>query len=280
MLYSESPQDFEQRVAAIYRVLGADTIHGHALAGNKIDVYVEERAADGSVVRTAIECKAYSRPVEAEAVHSVAGLAWLLRQRKLVDRAAIVSAAGFTARARSAAEEHGISLVTIADLDALVRQRESQVDSAIVDLQNAQVAAESSPRKARKVFVIMPFAPEFDDVYILGVREVAERLGLVVERADDIEHNENILSMVHASIRAADLVIGETTSRNPNCFYEVGYAHALGKATILIGRSGQEVPVDLRAMNHVFYGSIVELRDALTRRITATLSLTGSASAT
>jgi hypothetical protein len=36
------------------------------------------------------------------------------------------------------------------------------------------------------------------------------------------------------------------TGRNPNVFYEVGYAHALGKIVLLLTQNGDDIPFDLK----------------------------------
>jgi nucleoside 2-deoxyribosyltransferase len=134
-----------------------------------------------------------------------------------------------------------------------------------------------APAKRLKVFVLMPFAKDFEDVYVLGIRDVAEGLGLVVERADEIEHSENILDAIRARIRAADAIIGDTTGSNPNVFYEIGYAHALERPTLLIARKGSHVPFDLRSINHIMYETILELREGIKKRLTALMGITVSA---
>ena len=124
----------------------------------------------------------------------------------------------------------------------------------------------------QEIFVVMPFDKSFDDVYILGIREVAETLGHVVERGDSIEYNQDILSFIQKKIRSCDCVIADTTGRNPNVFYEIGYAHASNIPVILITRSGSNIPIDLRNINHIFYENIVDLRHKLEKRIIATLN--------
>jgi hypothetical protein len=115
-----------------------------------------------------------------------------------------------------------------------VRGREQEVVKR-VDTGFAQEKKLASTRSARrKVFVIMPFAKDFDDVYILGIREVAAKLGLVVERADNIEHNIQILEVIQQRIRDAELIVADTSLPNPNVFYEVGYAHAF-LSTVRVG---------------------------------------------
>jgi len=144
------------------------------------------------------------------------------------------------------------------------------------DATKAISATGVSRDRPKRVFAVMPFTKEFDDVYILGIRDVVESLGLIVERADDIEHNEQILDVIHDRICNTDILVADTTYQNPNVFYEVGYSHASGTATILISRVGQDIPFDLKAMNHIFYETIVDLRDRLAKRIEAILGLTGT----
>jgi len=58
------------------------------------------------------------------------------------------------------------------------------------------------------------------------------------------------------------------TGRNPNVFYEVGYAHALGKTVILLTRNTDDIPFDLKHYPHIIYGgSIAGLKDDLGKRI-------------
>jgi len=59
------------------------------------------------------------------------------------------------------------------------------------------------------------------------------------------------------AIERAAVVIAEITPRNPNVFYEVGYAHALGKPTILLARRGSELPFDIRSYRVVFYDDTI-----------------------
>lgn len=123
-----------------------------------------------------------------------------------------------------------------------------------------------------RVFVVMPFARRFDDVYIIGIREVAERLGLVVERADDIEHNSQILEVIQQKLRDYELIVADISTQNPNVFYEVGFAHAAGTPTILV--SSERKPLfDLQSFNQIFYESLVDLREKLDKRMRVTLDI-------
>ncbi|MFC1716012.1 restriction endonuclease, partial [Candidatus Poribacteria bacterium] len=222
----------------------------------------------GTTTTTVIECKAYERPVDVNVITSFGAVAHLLKQRGLADRAVIVAASGFTAAALSAAKKHGVELLEYTDLRARVSGRENAVKSA-----HAEFAVVGRSKRQKCLFVVMPFSKEFQDIYILGIREVAEKLGLVVERADDIEHNAGILDVILERISNCDMVVADTTGQNPNVFYEIGYSHAMEKAAVLITRTGENIPFDLRSMNHIFYDNIVELREKLEKRLQATLFL-------
>ena len=83
------------------------------------------------------------------------------------------------------------------------------------------------------IFVLMPFSDEFDDVYKLGIKPACEKVGAYAERVDEQIFKETILQRIYNQIAKADIIISEMTGRNPNVFYETGYAHALGKNVIL-----------------------------------------------
>jgi nucleoside 2-deoxyribosyltransferase len=114
-------------------------------------------------------------------------------------------------------------------------------------------------------FVLMPFDVAFDDIYKLGIKETAEKLGIRAERVDEqIFHKENILERICSQIDAADLIIADLTGRNPNVFYETGYAHAKGKLCLLLTSKADDIPFDLKHHRHLIYGdSIQNLRQAL-----------------
>lgn len=114
-------------------------------------------------------------------------------------------------------------------------------------------------------FVLMPFDPSFDDIYKLGIKETAEKLGIRAERVDEqIFHKENILERIYGQIDAADLIIADLTGRNPNVFYETGYAQAKGKLCLLLTSRADDIPFDLKHHRHLIYGdSIQNLRQAL-----------------
>lgn len=270
------PRDFEREVASIFRALGADVEHDVAVAGNQIDVVAHEKTASGRSVTTIIECKSYQRPVGVDIVNALSGLFHLLKGRGEADAAVLVARSGFTRAARDAAQAHGVGLLEIADLRQRVSGRSEAVKAAAREVR-ADDERKSDEARPPRIFVAMPFSREFNDVYLLGIREVAEKLGCVVERADEIEHNGYIVDVITDRLRSCDVLVADTSTRNPNVFYEIGYGHALGVPTVLLCREGEDLPFDVSAVNHIVYGSIVDLREKLERRLRSLLGGAGHA---
>lgn len=104
-------------------------------------------------------------------------------------------------------------------------------------------------------FVVMPFAPEFDDIYEYLIRGALSDAGFNVTRADDIRNQGNILGDVVQGIVAGDLIVADLTTANPNVYYELGLAHAAGKPTILLVQDIDEIPFDLRSYRILTYST-------------------------
>lgn len=118
------------------------------------------------------------------------------------------------------------------------------------------------------VFVLMPFSGEFRDIYEIGIKQACDETGTYCERVDEQMFDESILDRVYNQIGKADVVIADMTGRNPNVFYETGYAHALDKRVILMTQNAKDIPFDLKHYPHIVYeGSIVNLKNELVRRL-------------
>jgi hypothetical protein len=118
------------------------------------------------------------------------------------------------------------------------------------------------------VFVLMPFSVSFRDTYELGIRQACYDAGAYCERVDEQYFDGSIVDRIYNQIAKADVIVSDMTGRNPNVFYETGYAHALGKRTILLTQSNDDIPFDLKHYTHVIYnGSIVDLKNELRPKI-------------
>lgn len=102
------------------------------------------------------------------------------------------------------------------------------------------------------VSVMMPFGKEFDPV-LTALQAAANGLHLRCVRADDIWVNHQVIQDIVDLIAKAKVVVCDCSGRNPNVFYEIGIAHSLGKDVILITRSADDIPFDLRHLRYVAY---------------------------
>jgi len=269
--------DFEDDVASLYRQLGAKVRQNVNLAGFQIDIVAEEQTASKQSLRFAVECKYYREKVGNRVVNDFARVAETLKENSLIDRGVIVSPAGFTQDASLVGQQTGIDLLTIADIRQAVDQQPTTEElyppkkesprkkrKPKEEQRREEIQREPESKRISTFFVLMPFAPELEDVYHLGIREVVRDLGASCERADEMQYTGGIIEKIYASILSSDAVIAEVTSPNPNVYYEIGYAHALGKPVVLLTKEIHGTPFDLRGYNHVVYSSIIDLRKRLT----------------
>lgn len=104
-------------------------------------------------------------------------------------------------------------------------------------------------------FVVMPFRPELRYLFLFIKQHIEDRYaGTSCERGDATVLTVPLLDKISNYIKRADVVIADCTGRNPNVFYELGMAHALGKPVVLItADKDAEVPTDIRAFEYIRY---------------------------
>jgi hypothetical protein len=115
------------------------------------------------------------------------------------------------------------------------------------------VANPTSPR----LFVVMQYGEPYDGLYTDVLKPIAEEKGLHAYRADDVYKPGIILQDIIRGIVESEIVIAEITPPNPNVFYELGYAHALDKTTILLAERGRELPFDVQGYRCIFYDNTI-----------------------
>ncbi len=145
----------------------------------------------------------------------------------------------------------------------------------------APQAASPGPDVDQKLcFVLMPFAPGFAEVWEDGIKVAVAAAGLNCLRADDIYGPGVILDDIIRNVAAARLLVADLTGRNPNVFYELGYAHALRKPVVLLVQSHSDVPFDLKHFRVVEYSTtgrgLEKLRTGLVAAIRAVVGIIDS----
>jgi hypothetical protein len=128
--------------------------------------------------------------------------------------------------------------------------------------------------QAPEVFVIAPFNRESEPV-LQVVRRAAQELGYRVARLDDMAPGALFTSFVLDRIRQADVIVADLTRQSSNVMYELGFAHALRKPTILLLNAksdGSELPADLAGFRYFLYdpANLGQLEDRMKSEIQKT----------
>jgi hypothetical protein len=109
-----------------------------------------------------------------------------------------------------------------------------------------------------KAFMIMQFTEQYKELYEEVIKEVCSKhFDLNVIKADEIYGPGIILADIIRSISESKVIIAEISPINTNVFYEVGYAHALNKPTILIAEKGTKLPFDVSPFRVLFYQNTI-----------------------
>lgn len=117
-------------------------------------------------------------------------------------------------------------------------------------------------------FTVMQFTDDFDVLYTDVIKPVCEQYGYEVIRGDDFHSSGQIMDDITQSIRSAALIIADVTPDNANVFYELGYAHGIGKPTILLSdRRREKLPFDISGFRTLFYDNTIGGKAVVEQRL-------------
>lgn len=117
-------------------------------------------------------------------------------------------------------------------------------------------------------FVVMKFDDEeLEDAYELAIEPAVKASGLKTVRVDKVSVEGTITDEIIHLIKTCTLVVADLTGERPNCYYEVGFAHALGRPVILSIRKGEKIHFDLVTRQFLIWNNMRELRKKLEMRI-------------
>ncbi len=105
-----------------------------------------------------------------------------------------------------------------------------------------------------EVFVVMPFREPWSDgvfqnMFVPGIQDA----GFTVSRGDAIVRVGDLSTNVWQSITQAGLIVAEVSVPNPNVYYEIGLADALGKPVFLFKQENVQLPADFGGVHYYTY---------------------------
>ena len=133
---------------------------------------------------------------------------------------------------------------------------------------NPQITADYKPNSAFVMMQINPDKPELEDVYE-KIKDCFSQFGITVLRAGEIEHEEIITQRILEEIKSSEFLIADLTGERPSVYYEIGYAHSLGRKVIMYRFKGTPMHFDLAAYNCPEYENITDLGKKILQRLEA-----------
>ena len=101
-----------------------------------------------------------------------------------------------------------------------------------------------------RIFVVMPFGKPWDDVFINLFEKGANDAGFIISRGDEIVRVGDLSTNLW---RKAGLVLAEVSLPNPNVYYEIGLAVALGKPVFVFKQRDVVLPADFGGVHYYNY---------------------------
>jgi hypothetical protein len=127
------------------------------------------------------------------------------------------------------------------------------------------------PALSYDLFVLMPFRAELEPVYEDHMKAIAKELNMTIARADDLFTTGSVIEEIWSCIAQSRIILADCTGRNPNVFYEIGIAHTLGKAVVLITQNEDDVPFDVGNRRFIKYEYTPRGMEEFEHRLKATL---------
>ncbi|MFK5947595.1 MAG: hypothetical protein QM500_02350 [Methylococcales bacterium] len=131
---------------------------------------------------------------------------------------------------------------------------------------NPNLSQSYKPNTAFIMMNINPNNPELEDVYDT-YKNCFKKFGIEAIRADEIEHEDVITNKIIEEIKTSEFLVGDLTGERPSVYYEIGYAHSLGRRVIMYRKQGTSIHFDLVAYNCPEYRNMKDLNELLIKRL-------------
>jgi hypothetical protein len=123
-------------------------------------------------------------------------------------------------------------------------------------------AAEALGR--RESFFICPMDnEEVNHNYEYVIKPLVKQYQFDIQKVDEISHTREITGVILEAVKRCKFVIADLTEARPNCYYELGYAHALGKPAIILAKKGTPRHFDISTYKWNYWESYTDLKRLL-----------------
>lgn len=119
------------------------------------------------------------------------------------------------------------------------------------------------------VFIMMGISsenPALEDS-LNAIKRAALHHGIPGVRVDEIEHSKKITDVILDKIKNSRFLVCDITNERPNVYYELGYAHGIGKEVILVADKDTKLHFDIKDYNIILYKNCTDLQNRVERRI-------------
>jgi len=120
---------------------------------------------------------------------------------------------------------------------------------------------------------MMPFSESFKRIYDNAIRQALIDVKCQPERGDEVTSPGIITHQIFEGILKAHFCIADISGLNPNVMYELGFAHAKNKPTIIIRqRTEARAPFDIAHFRYIEYDAVGEGLSGLYKSLVRTIT--------
>jgi hypothetical protein len=128
-----------------------------------------------------------------------------------------------------------------------------------------------------RVFVVMQLGvPALESAYRQVIKRVIKESHFHCLRIDEIQDAKPITTQILEAIASSEVVLCDLSGARPNCYYEAGFASALGRTLILTIRAPEMPEFDLSVNRFIIWKSKRDLETRLRERLLAITSRPGA----
>jgi class 3 adenylate cyclase len=114
----------------------------------------------------------------------------------------------------------------------------------------------------------MPGGTASDERFQRAIRPACDAASVECRSSVDLASQGQLLQEVYAQLQTVDAVVADVSGNNPNVLFELGYAHALQRPTLILAENFHNLPFDIKSFQVILYGDDLQrLRSELTQAL-------------